>query len=407
MLKKIGKDELFKGSLILFIMINIFNLLNYIFQFSMARMLTPSDYGVLAVLMSIVYIFTVPSEAIQNIVSKYTSKFNINKDFGKMKFMFRRGFKKSLFFAFVSFVVFFIACFFLSSFLKIDIVLLWTTGIFIFLMFLLPIFRGVMQGRKKFYALGWNMILEGLVKVILAITLVFIGLKVYGAIVAVIFGSFIALVFSINSIKEIRNAKEKRTNFTGYFSYSIPYFIVVLVVVLMYSLDIIVARRFFSPELVGNYAVLSFLGKIIFFGTFALSKAMFSVVSEKYEKGKKTVSSLKKSLKLTGVICFFILILYFFFSKSIINIFFGSKYIGFSNLLVFVGLAYALLSFTNILLLYGLTTNKINKNAYFLLLFVILQLVLFYLMHSSLLAYAISLIISNIIFFIYSLFLIR
>jgi len=407
MRKKFGKDELMKGSLILFLMINVFNLFNYIFQFSMARMLSVADYGVLAVLMSIIYIFTVPSEAIQNIIAKHISKFNINKEFGKMKFMFKKSLKKSLFFAFVAFIIFFIISFFLSKFLRIDIFLLWIVGIFLFFMFLLPVFRGVIQGRKKFYVLGWNMILEGAVKLSLAIFLVFIGLKVYGAMIAVLLSVFFAIIFAIFSIKEIRDTKEKKTNFEKIYYYSIPYFVVVLVVVLMYSLDVIIARGFFSADIVGSYAVLSMLGKVIFLCTFSLSKAMFPIASENYEKNKKTKFILKKSLKLTGIISAFILVIYYFFSKLIISLFFGNKYIAFSNLLILVGISYFFLSLTNISLLYGLATNKIKKNSGFLFIFVILQLILFYFMHSSVLLFCLALIISNAIFFIYSLFLIK
>ena len=80
-IKKIWEDELIKGSFILFVLIGFFNLFNYLFQMSMARMLGPSDYGILAVLMSFIYIFSIPSEAIQTIISRYTSKFNIKKEF--------------------------------------------------------------------------------------------------------------------------------------------------------------------------------------------------------------------------------------------------------------------------------------------------------------------------------------
>ncbi len=67
--RKFSKS-LMGGSIILLISINIFNALNFLFHFFMARMLTISDYGILAALMSIVYVLTIPSEAIQTIISK-------------------------------------------------------------------------------------------------------------------------------------------------------------------------------------------------------------------------------------------------------------------------------------------------------------------------------------------------
>ena len=46
----------------------------------MARMLGPSDYGILAVLISFTYIFTIPTSAIQIAVSKKIAIFNVKKN---------------------------------------------------------------------------------------------------------------------------------------------------------------------------------------------------------------------------------------------------------------------------------------------------------------------------------------
>ena len=132
MLKRFRNDELVRGSIILFVLMSIFNILNYVYQISMARMLGPADYGVLAVLMSFVYIFGIPSEAIQTIISRYTSRFNIKKNFGKMKDLAFRSMKKGVFFATIVFVIFLVVAFFLADILKIEYWLLAITGLFIF-----------------------------------------------------------------------------------------------------------------------------------------------------------------------------------------------------------------------------------------------------------------------------------
>ena len=87
LIKKIFSSELGRGASILFITMSIFNILNFLFHFSMGRMLGPEEYRILAVLMSIIYIYNVPTEAIQTIISKYTSKFNLKKEHGKIKFL--------------------------------------------------------------------------------------------------------------------------------------------------------------------------------------------------------------------------------------------------------------------------------------------------------------------------------
>ena len=61
------------GSLILLITFNLYALINFFFQFSMARMLSIADYGTLAALYSIVYFMGVFAEPIQTVITKYSA----------------------------------------------------------------------------------------------------------------------------------------------------------------------------------------------------------------------------------------------------------------------------------------------------------------------------------------------
>jgi len=406
-IKELGKDELVKGSLVLFFMMNAYNLLNYIFHFSMARMLGPSGYGVLAVLMSFVYIFNVPSESIQNIITNYTIKLNIKKEYGKVKFLFFKSLKKSVIISFIIFLVLIPITIFLSAFLKIDFFLFLITCSLIFFILSLPVLRGILQGRKKFFSLGSNMILEGFIKVIFSIFLVFAGWKVYGAISAVLISILLAFIFGFFFIKEIMKTKEEKVEFKGIYSYSTPFLISILAIVLIYSLDIILAKRFFSSEIAGKYAVASMLGKMIFFGTFAISKAMFPLSSESYENGKKTLFLLKKSLKIVFLISGIALLAFLFFPSLIIRILFGSAYMGVSGILFIIGLSLTILSFTNLIVLYGLSINKIKKNSFYLLIFVILEIALLSIFHSSLLQFSLVFLTVNCLMLLYSLMVIK
>src|SRR3989344_1580832 len=201
------KDELVKGSIILFVMIALFNFLNYVFQILMNKMRGPSEYGVLAFLMSIMYIFGIPSEAIQTIVSRYTSKFNAKKEYGKIKDLLIRSLKKFIGISIILFILFTIFSFiFISHFFNISIYLLAITGLLIVTSFILPISRGILQGRKKFFALGFNLITDAVLKIIFGVLLVFIGIKAYGGIISLVISTAGAFILSFVFIKEITKA---------------------------------------------------------------------------------------------------------------------------------------------------------------------------------------------------------
>lgn len=412
MFKKINsfrEDELVRGSVTLVILIGIFNVLNYVFQMSMARMLGPADYGILAVLMSFVYIFGIPSEAIQTITVRYTSIFSSKKEGGKIKDLLLRGLKKGFIFSIFVFLVFVFLAIFLSMLLKIEFLLIFLTGILIFSSFEMPVLRGVLQGKKKFAGLGINLILESSIKVIFSILLVFWGVKVYGAMWGVLIGAAFAFLIGFFMVKDVLKGKRRSADFKGVYRYNLPMLISIISIVLMYSLDIILAKAFFSPRIAGQYAFVSLIGKTILFVSLAVGKTMFPISSERFAKGKKTHDLFKKSIIMVSLISVFALFFYFFFPEFVIKIIslWSTQYIEASNILFILGLAFSFTAVTNIVLLYGLSINKIKNSSFLFLLFVVSEVFLLYLFKSSILSFSISLMGINFVMMILSIYLIK
>ena len=172
MLKKFFGSELGKGAIILFIMMNFANLLNFIFHFAMGRMLGPEGYGVFAVLMSLLYIYSIPVESIQNLVSKYTTKLNLEKNYGKIKCLMIKSLKKGFISGLGVFIILIPVSFFISQFLNINFWLIVITNCFIFSAFSIPITRGILQGRKKFGVFGGSIVIESILKISFGILLI-------------------------------------------------------------------------------------------------------------------------------------------------------------------------------------------------------------------------------------------
>lgn len=400
-------DELVKGSLILFVMITIFNVLNYVFHFSMAHLLSPADYGTLAVLMSILYIFGIPTEAIQTVVTRYASRFNAKKQYGKIKDLFYRSSKKGLLFAFVIFVVFLPIAWLLSPVLNISFSLLFLADIFVFYVFMIPITRGIMQGQKKFSSLGMNMIAESAIKIALAVAFVMLNFSVYGAIGGIVIGGVFTFFLAFLPISKVLKSRRKSGKFDRIYSYSMPVTISMISIVLMYSMDIILAKAFFSADVAGKYAVLSMLGKMILFGTFAIGKTMFPITSENFEKGRNTIKIFIKSIKIVSLLSAVILLVYLLFPKQVISILFGPAYSDVYSLLFIVALSYTFVSVANIIILYKLSLNKIRKSSFALLIFALLQIMLLSIFNASLMQFSLALLISDLFLLVYSIIIVK
>jgi len=405
-IKEMMKDELVRGSMVLVISIVIFNLFNYAFQISMAKMLGPADFGVLAALMSIIYILNIPGEAIQTVVSKYTSKFVSQNKIGKIKELMIRSGKKGFKFAVISFVILCILSILLSEIIKIELWLLILTGVFAFYIFLVPIGRGILQGQKRFLGFGLNLIFESCIKVLVSILLVFAGWRVYGAIAGVLISSACAFFIIFAMLKKVVKSEREQESFDGLYKGSMPVLAAITAIVLMYSIDILIAKAVFDPEVAGQYAFISLIGKVIIFVSSSIGRAMLPLSSEKHEKGIDTQRLFQKSLLLVTAISVVILLFYYALPEFIVYLVsLGSdKYVEASHILFRLGAAYAMLSIANIIILYKISVNKIRKSAFVLIIFAVIQALLLIYYKQSLDSFANAFLVSNILLFVYSLF---
>ena len=381
------------GSLILLITFNFFNVLNLIYSLAMVRLLSLSDYGVLSTLTYFVIIFAIFSESIQTVISKYTVK---EKSASRIKDILFRAIKKAGKTAGLLFVLYLILGLFISSFLHIQYWLVALAGVALYTSFLAPINRGALQGLKRFQSLGNNMIVEGSFKLLIGVLLVLIGWRVYGAMTGIIIGSLIAFSFSFIQLRGVFSSKRKEAKVQGIYSYARPVFLATFAIILFLSLDIILAKRFFSAELVGVYAISSTIAKIIFTGTQPISRAMFPITAEAENK-KSARKALKTAALLVGLVAIVWLILVYIFPGMIVFLFSGKIVQEAVSILLPVSAAMILLAFSNLFILYNLARDRL-RHAKWLIIPVVLQVALLFAFHSSLEQFSFALVAASAIF---------
>ena len=385
---------LIKGSFVLLVAFGLFNFFHFLFQFIMARMLGVSDYGILATLFAIIYILLIFSESVQTIIAKYSAQ---EKDNGKLKNIFRKSFKKSVKASIIVLLAYLIIAIPLSSMLKIKYWLVSLNGLVIFLAFFLPISRGIMQGRRRFTSLGLNMVVEALAKVALGVFLVYIGFSVYGAIIGVLIAGVLAFLFSFIQLKDIIEAKEKKAGTVGIYEYAKPTFLITFIIVVFYSLDVIIAKIIFAPEIAGSYAIASILGKIIFWGTLPISKAMFPISAESFMDKNKAKNVFINALAIVFIGIAAILTFFYFFPGKIISAFSGKQIPEAASILFYSGIAFSITSLTNLILLYKLSLGKTKRFAW-LFTFVILEALLLWVFSADLLKFSIAFVAAAVAF---------
>ncbi len=379
------KNKVFiKDNFILFGSYMILNIMGYLFQFYSGRVLGPSDYGVFGSLLSIIYIIALPLNSIQTVITKFVSDLKVEKEFDKIAYLLKKSLKKISIIGIFFTIIFLLLSPFIASFLKIDdLKPIFVLSIFLFLGFMLPIVRGVLQGLQKFNGLGMSMIIEGISKIVFGITFIAIGFGVSGAIggfvVSYIFGFLIAAYLLIKIFK----INDRKFDTKNIYKYSVPVMIILVSMTLFYTIDVILVKHYLESVEAGYYAALSLLGKIIFFGTISVSMVMFSKTSESFaNKDKKHKSLLIKSLLLVFSFGLAVTAFYLLFANFSVEILFGKEYLEIADELWIFAVAMVLFSLSYILAFYNMSLNRI-KFVYLLIVFNILEAFLISLFHDS------------------------
>jgi O-antigen/teichoic acid export membrane protein len=395
--------SLLKGSAVLLVSFFLFTLFNFLYRLVMARMLSLEEFGILATLSTIISLLGIFADPIQTTLTKYCAK---ESDDGKLKNISRRMLKKLNYFSLWAFLSFLVFSVILSIVLKITLPLIALTSFYIFYFFSAPVFRGIIQGRKKFVSLGVVILIDAVLTLIFSFFLVYFGFGVYGAIIGPLIGGYSSLGVAYLQTRYIFKNKEKEQKEISLTEYSKPTFFLMFAMFLFYSLDILIARIVFSSELAGAYAVSSMAAKTIFLASVPITKAMLPYAVEKDTSKKDPESLLKNALSLTLILIIFSLSAVYFFPDLIIR-FVAGRYIPESiSILFYLSISTSLMALSNLAVIYRLSRKKVS-GYYHLVLPIMLEVFLLFYFSGNLLEYSIALITATTIFLCSVIFLIK
>jgi len=395
--KRLVSDKLFFNGAMIFIFVMAGNFFNYLFQIAMSRSLSVSDYGTLNSLLSLLVITSIPSGALTAFSAKNISNNLAAGDItGARKFIKYTVIKTFLYDCL--FLALFIVCIpFLMKFMKIDSYFYYIiTGLAIFLIFPFSLLLGSLQGSRMYLSLGLFSSLSSIIKFILAVVLIYAGLKVAGALFSVAVSPLIiiavgaAVLFSYLKNRQdkgddkytaIYKTEENALN-TGRF-YFLFLFLVLLFYTFFTNIDLIIVKHFFPAYKTGIYSVADILGKIILYFPSAIVLVMFPEVSHAHATNSKTKHILLKTIFITFLMCSFLEIFYILFPDKIISFLMGAKYITSAPLLTLYGLSMFPFAFINIFINYFMAINN-SKILIPMFLFSICEILLFYMFHYSL-----------------------
>lgn len=398
--------KLFSNSFIIFVGTIIGSFFSYLFNMLMGRMLGPSLYGELAAVLSLLAIVGVAGGAIVTISMRYSGELFHRQQFRALKKLFSFLTKNIFYAALILFIVGAIFAKQIGNFLAIDqiwlIVIAFTSIIF---SLLYAINRGFLQGTQKFKSVSMIGVLEMGLRLGLGLTLVILGFKVFGAMIAIVLATALTYGATFLPLKSVlRKADEKKQEKFKFdrkeiLAYSWPTLITSLILAIALNLDIIFVKHYFDPQTAGLYAAVSTVAKIVLYITAPIVSVMFPMISQKTVSGDKHYRIFLISLLLTIIGGIAILAIYSIAPGKVLTLLYGAKYTALFQLLPEAGLFVLFYALSNLVINYYMVIKDFTFLIFYGLVLVS-QIVLIILWHPSVLFIVRLLIASNGLLFL-------
>lgn len=328
-----------KNSSIVVSGILISNILAYVFHIYAGRMLGPAEYGVFGALLSLLIIFALPAGAISSAITKFSAKYNAEKNNNKIGILRKELSKRVWIMGIIIAIIISIASSYIADYLNISSRLpVIIVGITLIFSVILPVNRGILQGMKKFKILSFNNIIEAASRLIVLIILILLGTGANGALLSYGLGYFIAFLFIFPFITETRVKKEERIEMKPVYHFIILVLVVNLLIQSLINLPTILIKHYYSSEFTGLWTAALTIARMSLFVTGGITMVMFSEVAEKQEKSEKK-RVFKKALALTLLSSTGIAIVFTIFPQSFILMLYGKSFLGAVVFLRWLGVA--------------------------------------------------------------------
>lgn len=244
--------------------------------------------------------------------------------------------------------------------------------------------RGILQGQLRLSTLALSYQAEMWVRLLAAIVLVAVGLAVNGA----VFGITLSFVATWLVARQARARLPETGNLDSAQRRTILLYSGSVVVglvgqILINNSDVLIVKRFFTPEEAGHYAALALIGRMVFFATWSVAMTMFPIVAQKHATGEPHRKYLAYALGIVGGISGAILLATLLLPEFIVGVLFGSDYLSIAPLLALYAVATTLYTLANVVISYRLSLGQ-GKGAWFAAVAGIAQVVLLWLVHGSL-----------------------
>ena len=326
-IKRILKHELIGGASIIFFGSLATNFFNFFFNLFMTRNLSESEYGILASLLSLMTLATLPAGAFIPTLVRFSASYFAKGEIHLVRGLFVKVTKLSFFFGGIIFILSLVFVDELKEFIKVnDTSLILLASVSIFFGIIQVVNVALLQAKLLFSFIAFTNLLSAVLKLALGIALVFMNTGVKGGMSAYFIAGIIPYGMSFYPLRSIFREKSGKIpiQISKLLTYAAPSSLALFSLTSFISTDILLVKHFFNPLDAGIYATLSLVGRVIFFFSAPITTVMFPLIVQKHARDENFHNIFKLSLLFVFLPSFTLTIFYFLFPDFSLH-FFSTK----------------------------------------------------------------------------------
>lgn len=396
------KNPLISGSGVIFFGSLFANPLNFLFNLFMTRNLTVGDYGILASLMSLITLTTIPAGALLPTVIKFAASYFAKNELDMVRGLFFKVSRLTIPLGLLALLIFTLFNREISQFFRIeDTMLALLVGVIVAFSFIGVPNQPILQAKLAFRFTTFISVFGTVLKLFVGLLLVYLGFSIWGAMWAVLLSYLIPYLLSFIQLRFLfkKGVHTPHISIKKLISYGMPSTVALLSLTSFTSTDIILVKHFFNNTDAGLYAGVSLIGRIVFFITAPIGTVMFPLIVQKYTRNESYHNDFRLAMLLVIIPSCFVIILYYFLPEFILTVATKREFASVSSLLWLFGVFSAIYGVLTIVTNFFLSIEK-TKIFMPIAISAMLQIVLLWFFHETFLqVLMISLVITSLLLF--------
>lgn len=303
MTKEKAKRRSFEfNSALLFVLMMMANVCNYLFQIVIARLLGDAEkYGIVTTLISFQAICNIPTTLMVMVTAKYVAQYDADEYEEKLSSVLSVLKKYAGIIGILMVVLGGVLTPFVAQNFQLE------KNEYVFLIILASallvfssVYVGCLQGVQDFLKYGMQNLINVLTKLLISVALVLIGWEIMGVLGALVLGAILVYLYSYVYTKKYfqhkKNVQVTQETASEIKKYILGIFCFQTCINLLSNGDMLLVKYFFDGTEAGVYSSAMVIGKIALYVSGAVVGTLFPMAALEHSKGNDTRYLLKKAL---------------------------------------------------------------------------------------------------------------